>query len=91
MVSANRCGVRGFTGMSDAEQCGKRRYPSAELIAHTIRVWEPRLGRTLTEEDARQILESVVGYFRIIKKWTQDDLRTGKASTVAAEHRDIDK
>jgi hypothetical protein len=42
-----------------------RCYPSADLIRHTIRVWEPRLGRPLTEEDARQILNSVVGYYRV--------------------------
>ncbi len=44
-------------------------YPSADLIQHTIRVWEPRLGRPLSEEDARQILENVVGFFRVLHGW----------------------
>ena len=47
----------------------RKTYPSADLIQHTIRVWEPRLGRTLTEEDARQILDSVVGAFRVLHGW----------------------
>jgi hypothetical protein len=46
-----------------------RCYPSADLIRHTIRVWQPRLGRPLTEEDARQILNSVVGFFRVLEVW----------------------
>lgn len=44
-------------------------YPSADLIQHTIRVWQPRLGRSLSEEDARQILENVVGFFRVLDGW----------------------
>ena len=48
---------------------GRKDYPSAELIRRTIEIWEPRLGRTLTEEDARQILEKVVGAFRVLQEW----------------------
>jgi hypothetical protein len=47
-------------------------YPSADLIQHTIRVWEPRLGRRLTEEDARQILENVVGFFHVLEAWSRE-------------------
>lgn len=46
-----------------------RSYPSADLIHQTIRVWEPRLGRPLTEEDARRILENIVGFFRVLHGW----------------------
>jgi hypothetical protein len=42
------------------------------LIQRTIRVWESRLGRTLTEEDARQILENVVGLFRVLDGWDRE-------------------
>ncbi len=54
----------------------QRSYPSAELIQYTIRVWEPRLGRKLTEEDARQILENVVGFFRVLLDWDRKDRQT---------------
>lgn len=47
-------------------------YPSADLIQHTIRVWEPRLRRRLTEEDARRILENVVGFFHVLEAWSRD-------------------
>jgi hypothetical protein len=48
-------------------------YPSADLIQQTIRVWEPRLGRPLSEEDARQILENVVGFFRVLNGWDHQE------------------
>jgi hypothetical protein len=54
-----------------------RTYPSEDLIQHTIRVWEPRLGRTLTEEDARQILENVVGFFRVLHDWNRKEHQAG--------------
>ena len=52
-------------------------YPSADLIQHTIRVWEPRLGRRLTEEDARRILENVVGFFHVLEAWSRERRVTG--------------
>jgi hypothetical protein len=45
---------------AESDVTPSRSYPSADLIQHTIRVWEPRLGRPLSEEDARQFLENVV-------------------------------
>jgi hypothetical protein len=50
-----------------------RRYPSAELIQHTIQIWEPRLKRKLTTEEAREILENVVGYFQVLIKWDREN------------------
>ncbi|HVT28219.1 MAG TPA: hypothetical protein VHE81_09410 [Lacipirellulaceae bacterium] len=54
---------------SGSDSSTTKSYPSADLIQHTIRVWEPRLGRTLSEEDARQIPENVVGFFRVLHSW----------------------
>ena len=54
-------------------------YPSADLIQHTIRVWEPRLGRRLTEEDARRILENVVGFFHVLEAWSRERRVIGPA------------
>lgn len=48
-------------------------YPNAELIQHTLRVWEPRLKRKLTTEEARKILEDVVGYFELLIKWDREN------------------
>jgi hypothetical protein len=41
------------------------------LIDRTREVWEPRLGRKLSREDARQIAENVTGFFAILAEWSQ--------------------
>jgi len=35
-------------------------------IARTRDIWQPRMGRDLTDEDARQILHSVTGFFGVL-------------------------
>ena len=39
------------------------------LIDHTCQVWQPRLGRNLSREDARQIIEDVTGFFNVLTEW----------------------
>jgi hypothetical protein len=39
------------------------------LIERTLEVWVPRLGRERTHEDARQIVENMVGFFEILNEW----------------------
>lgn len=46
-----------------------------ELIQKTIAVWEPRLQRRISEDEARQIIERVVGAFRLLRKWDVEDKR----------------
>ena len=44
---------------------GRRRTPSAlspELLAATRALWEPRYGRQLSDEEARQILANMLGF-----------------------------
>jgi hypothetical protein len=41
------------------------------LIDRTRAVWQPRLGRDLSHEDARQIVENVTGFFAILSEWSQ--------------------
>jgi hypothetical protein len=66
--------------MCGTKQSTERRFPSSELIERTVRLWEPRLGRKLSDDDARRIIENAVGYFRILQKWSLDDQRTDKAT-----------
>ena len=40
-------------------------------IAYSRQVWQPRVGRDLTDEDARQISEDVTGFFAILAEWSQ--------------------
>ena len=44
------------------------------LIHRTRRVWQPRTGRNITEEDARQIVENVTGFFAILAGWSRAEL-----------------
>jgi len=42
-----------------------------KLIEQTHKVWQPRLQRKLTDEDARQIAENVTGFFAILAEWSR--------------------
>jgi hypothetical protein len=44
------------------------------LIDRTREVWQPRLGRDLTREDARQIAENVTGLFAILAEWSRAEV-----------------
>ena len=41
----------------------------ATLIDQTLVVWQPYSAEKLTGEDARQILDNVTAYFRILLGW----------------------
>jgi hypothetical protein len=43
-------------------------------IARTRELWQPRMGRDLTDEDARQILHSVTGFFGVLAEWRRAEL-----------------
>ena len=43
---------------------------SSPLISRTHKVWQSRLSRKLTDEDARQIAENVTGFFTILQGWS---------------------
>jgi len=50
------------------------KFPSAasdNLINRTIRLWQSRGRRTLSHEDARQIVENVTGFFSILHEWSR--------------------
>jgi hypothetical protein len=40
------------------------------LIEGTIQVWQPRCSHPLTGEDARQMVENVVGFFTTLQGWS---------------------
>lgn len=46
------------------------------LIDRTRKVWQPRIGRSLTDEDARQISENVTGFFAILAEWSRAGMPT---------------
>ncbi len=46
------------------------------LIDRTRRVWEPRIGRDLTNDDARQIANNLTGFFSILAEWSRAEMPT---------------
>lgn len=45
------------------------------LIDRTRHVWQPRLGRDLSREDARQIIANATGFFAILSEWSRAEMR----------------
>jgi hypothetical protein len=43
-------------------------------IARTRELWQPRTGRDLNNEDARQILHSIAGFFGVLAEWRRAEL-----------------
>jgi hypothetical protein len=52
-------------------------------IAYSRQVWQPRVGRDLTDEDAQQIIHNVTGFFGVLAEWSRAD-RLAAANDAAA-------
>ena len=46
-------------------------HDTGKQIARTRQIWQPRIGRDLTDEDARQIMHSVTGFFGVLAEWAR--------------------
>ena len=57
-------------------------HDAGKQIARTQQIWQPRLGRDLTNEDASQIIHSVTGFFGVLAEWT----RTEKINSAANDN-----
>jgi hypothetical protein len=44
---------------------------SSELIARTISVSKIRSGKVVTEEEARQAVENICGFFQVLQEWAE--------------------
>jgi hypothetical protein len=45
-----------------------------DLIGRTRQVWQPRLGRDLSHEDARQIAANLAGFFSVLADWSRVEM-----------------
>ena len=45
-----------------------------DLTRRTRQVWQPRLGRDVTREDARQIAANVTGFFSLLAEWSRAEM-----------------
>ena len=41
----------------------------ADQVRTALRLWQPRVSRPLSEEDAREIAENLLGFFRVLAEW----------------------
>ena len=46
-----------------------------ELIGRTRAVWQPRLGRDLSREEAKQIAANVTGFFSVLGEWSRKEMQ----------------
>jgi hypothetical protein len=65
-----------------------------KLIDRTRRIWQPRLGRDLGDEDARQIVGNLTGFFALLAEWSRAELRspvndTGRPTASNKEGRSL--
>jgi hypothetical protein len=44
---------------------------SPELILKTILLFESRTGRATSQEEARQSLENISGFFQVLQEWAE--------------------
>ena len=56
---------------------------AGKQIARIRQVWQPRLGRDLTDEDARHIMHNVTGFFGVLAEWSGAE-RLAAANDAAA-------
>lgn len=45
-----------------------------DLIRRSREVWQPRLGRDLSREDARQVAADVIGFFSVLAEWSRAEM-----------------
>ena len=60
-------------GEQDASDC------DLDRVRTTLRLWQPRASRALSQEDARVIAENLVGFFRVLVEWDANERSSGSA------------
>lgn len=61
---------------------------AGKQIARTRQVWKPRIGRDLTDEDARQIAENVTGFFAVLAEWFHVERRAANDDKAPSKSHD---
>ncbi len=57
-------------------------------IVRTRQVWRPRIGRDLTDDDARQIAKNVTGFFAVLAEWSHAERRAVNDNGVISKPHD---
>jgi len=48
--------------------------PEYDPIERTREVWQPRFGRDLSRDEAKQIAANVTGFFSVLAEWSRAEL-----------------
>ena len=59
-------------------------------IARTRQIWQPRIGRDLTDDDARQIAENVTGLFSLLAEWANAERRAANDNKAPSKSHDCE-
>jgi len=59
-------------------------------IARTRQIWQPRIGRDLTDEDARQIVENMTGFFTVLAEWSHTERRAANDNKAPSKSQDCE-
>jgi hypothetical protein len=59
-------------------------------IARTRQIWQPRIGRDLTNEDVRQIAENVTGFFAVLAEWSHAERRAANDNKEPSKSHDCE-
>ena len=52
--------------------------------ARARQIWQPRIAHDLTDEDARQIMHNVTGFFRVLAEWARVEKMAAAANDNAS-------
>ncbi len=63
---------------------------AGKQIARTRQIWQPRIGRDLTDEDARQIAENVTGFFAVLAEWSHAERRAANDNKAPSKSNDCE-
>ena len=62
-------------------------HDAGKLIARTREIWQPRFERDLTDEDTRQIVETITGFFGVLAEWTRAEKINSAANDNASQKK----
>jgi hypothetical protein len=52
-------------------------------------VWQPRIGRDLTNEDTRQIGDNVTGFFAMLAEWWRLEMPANDGKLIASDNPEV--
>lgn len=71
--AARRASKRGVRRDAETDLFSRRRVVDEAFLERTARLFEARTGRSLSTEDARQIVDNISGFFSILAEWERID------------------